>query len=166
MTIGIAPSNAKAAPVVKLSAPGPSVARHTPGRPVNRPCVAAMKAAACSCRVTTSLMVDRRSDSTTSRFSSPGTPKIRSTPSFSKARTSRSEPFMLCPHRADTFGEDYVAEEHGTDIQETDYKNHFSQPVAVSSLVVRGTVGYSAVIAKNVRNPTKLCGCLCDQLTE
>jgi hypothetical protein len=73
---------------------------------------------------------------------------------------------MLCPHRADTFGEDYVAEEHGTDIQETDYKNHISQPVAVSSLVVRGTVGYSAVIAKNVRNPTKLCGCLCDQLTE
>ena len=62
MTIGIAPSNAKAAPVVRFSAPGPSVARQTPGRPVNRPCVAAMNAAACSWRVTMSLMLDRRSE--------------------------------------------------------------------------------------------------------
>jgi hypothetical protein len=45
-----------------------------------------------------SLMLDRRSDSTTSRFSSPGTPKIRSTPSFSKAATSRSEPFIRRLH--------------------------------------------------------------------
>jgi hypothetical protein len=97
MIIGIAPSNAKAAPVVRFSAPGPSVARQTPGRPVNRPCVAAMKEAGCSWRVTMSLILDRRSDSTTSRFSSPGTPKIRSTPSFSKAATSRSEPFIRRP---------------------------------------------------------------------
>ena len=47
ITMGMAPSSAKAAPVVKFSAPGPSVARHTPGLPVSRPCVAAMKAAAC-----------------------------------------------------------------------------------------------------------------------
>ncbi|KAG1386429.1 hypothetical protein G6F59_016865 [Rhizopus arrhizus] len=37
MITGHAPSNAYAAPVVKLSAPGPSVARHTPGLPVRRP---------------------------------------------------------------------------------------------------------------------------------
>src|SRR5258708_29118937 len=54
-----------------------------------------MKAAACSCRVITSSMVDVRSDSTTSRFSSPGMPKIRSTPSFSSAATSRSEPLVI-----------------------------------------------------------------------
>ena len=33
--------------------------------------------------------------STTSRFSSPGTPKIRSTPSFSSAATSKSEPLGI-----------------------------------------------------------------------
>ena len=68
---------------------------HTPGLPVSRPWVAAMKAAACSCRVRTSLILEFRSDSTTSRFSSPGTPKMRSTPSFSSAATRRSEPFFI-----------------------------------------------------------------------
>ena len=38
--------------------------RQTPGRPVSRPWVAAMKAAACSCRVSTSSIVEWRSDST------------------------------------------------------------------------------------------------------
>src|SRR5260221_647855 len=94
ITIGMAPSSAKAAPVVRFNAPGPRVARQTPGLPVSRPWVAAMKAAACSCRVTISLIRERRNDSTTSRVSSPGTPKICSTPSFSRAATSRSEPFM------------------------------------------------------------------------
>ena len=36
-----------------------------------------MNAAACSCRVRTSLMREVRSDSRKSRFSSPGTPKMR-----------------------------------------------------------------------------------------
>jgi hypothetical protein len=54
-----------------------------------------MKAAACSCRVRISLIFDVRSDSTTSRFSSPGTPKMRSTPSFSSALTRRSDPFSI-----------------------------------------------------------------------
>ena len=54
-----------------------------------------MNAAVCSWRVTTSSIFDVRSDSTTSRFSSPGTPKIRSTPSFSSAATSRSEPLVM-----------------------------------------------------------------------
>src|ERR1700688_780260 len=54
-----------------------------------------MKPAACSCRVSTSLMLDRRSDSSTSRFSSPGMAKMHSTPSCSSAATSRSEPFGI-----------------------------------------------------------------------
>jgi TRAP transporter TAXI family solute receptor len=58
-----------------------------------------MKPAACSCRVSTSLIFERRSDSSTSRFSSPGMPKMRSTPSFSSAATSRSEAaFAAEPH--------------------------------------------------------------------
>src|SRR5215213_4003669 len=67
----------------------------TPGRPVSRPWVAAMKAAACSCRVRTSAMDEVRKDSTTSRFSSPGAPKMRSTPSLSSAATRRSEPLVI-----------------------------------------------------------------------
>src|SRR6266567_4651140 len=42
-----------------------------------------------------SLILELRSDSTTSRFSSPGTPKMRSTPSLSKAATSKSEPLVI-----------------------------------------------------------------------
>lgn len=37
MIIGMAPRWAYAAPVARFSAPGPSVLRHTPGRPVSRP---------------------------------------------------------------------------------------------------------------------------------
>src|ERR1700730_10513999 len=62
-----------------------------------------MKPAACSCRVSTSFIFERRSDSRTSRFSSPGIAKMHSTPSFSRAATSRSEPFVtltgLAGHR-------------------------------------------------------------------
>src|SRR5215208_3782268 len=54
-----------------------------------------MKPAACSWRVSTSSMRELRRDSTTSRFSSPGMPKMRSTPSFSSAATRRSEPLVV-----------------------------------------------------------------------
>jgi len=37
ITIGMAPSNAYAAPVERFKAPGPSVVRQTPGLPVRRP---------------------------------------------------------------------------------------------------------------------------------
>src|ERR1700724_3483845 len=40
-------------------------------------------------------MEERRRLSTTSRFSSPGTPKIRSTPSFSRAATRTPGPFIF-----------------------------------------------------------------------
>src|SRR5262249_37905781 len=67
----------------------------TPGLPVSRPWVAAMNAAACSWRVSTNSMPEARNDSSTSRFSSPGMPKMRSTPSFSRALTRRSEPLGM-----------------------------------------------------------------------
>src|SRR5665213_2997769 len=53
-----------------------------------------MKPATCSWRVITSSIFEWRSDSTTSRFSSPGIPKMRSTPSFSSAATRRSDPLV------------------------------------------------------------------------
>src|SRR5882757_1918432 len=66
-----------------------------------------MKPAACSCRVSTSLIFERRSDSRTSRFSSPGMAKMHSTPSFSRAATRRSEPLVtltgLAGHRCTRF---------------------------------------------------------------
>src|SRR6185437_3918683 len=54
-----------------------------------------MNPAACSWRVSTSLIFEPRSELRTSRFSSPGIAKIYSTPSLSSARTSRSEPFVI-----------------------------------------------------------------------
>src|SRR5450631_3995795 len=54
-----------------------------------------MKAAPCSWRVRMSLIDELRKLSTTSRFSSPGTPKMRSTPSFSSAATRRSDPLGI-----------------------------------------------------------------------
>src|SRR5260370_20955133 len=93
--MGMAPRCAYAAPVVRFSAQGPSVERQTPGLQVRRRCVAAMNAAACSCRVRTSSIFDVRKDSTKSRFSSPGMPKTRPTSSFSRAATKRSDPFAI-----------------------------------------------------------------------
>src|ERR1700740_1404998 len=58
-----------------------------------------MNPAACSCRVITSFIFEPRSDSRTSRFSSPGMPKIYSTPSLSSARTRRSEPLVIAAPR-------------------------------------------------------------------
>src|SRR5512135_3673610 len=50
-----------------------------------------MNAAACSCRVMIALIFDFLRDSRKSRFSSPGRPKIYSTPSSSSCFTSRSD---------------------------------------------------------------------------
>src|SRR5215213_8069922 len=67
-----------------------------------------MNAAACSCRVRTSSIDDFRMDSTTSRFSSPGMPKMRSTPSFSSAATRRSDPLLMASG----------LDQHGLDVDE------------------------------------------------
>ena len=66
---------ASATPVARLVAPGPSVARQTPARPVRRPQASAMKAAPCSCRVGTNWIRESTRESMMSRISSPGTPK-------------------------------------------------------------------------------------------
>src|SRR3954471_24819126 len=67
-----------------------------------------MKPAACSWRVITSSIFEERSDSTTSRFSSPGMPKMRSTPSFSSAATRTSEPLVMA----------LGLDQHGLDVDE------------------------------------------------
>ena len=51
--IGVRSRSAVATPLTRFVEPGPSVEMHTPGLPVSRPWVAAMKAAACSWRVMT-----------------------------------------------------------------------------------------------------------------
>src|SRR5580658_8898414 len=77
-----------------------------------------MNAAPCSWRVKINLIDELRRLSTTSRFSSPGTPKMRSTPSFSSAATSKSDPFGIAvlpivpfdqPHRHGDRASDPVA---------------------------------------------------------
>ena len=91
---------ASATPVTRLVAPGPSVERHTPARPVSRPYTSAMKAAPCSCRVVMNVMlVLWEMESTIWSVSSPGTPKMYSTPSFSRHRVKRSAAFMLLEYR-------------------------------------------------------------------
>ena len=66
---------ASATPVARLVAPGPSVARQTPARPVSRPQASAMNAAPCSWRVGTNWIRESTRESMMSRISSPGTPK-------------------------------------------------------------------------------------------
>src|SRR5512143_2139647 len=98
-TNGAPMSCACATPVTRFVAPGPRVEKHTPAFPVNRPYVAAMKAAVCSWRVMITLIFDVRSDSRKSRFSSPGRPNMYSTPSSSSCLTNRSEAFMHAPYK-------------------------------------------------------------------
>ena len=86
-TSGWESSCAFAIPSIRLIAPGPSVARHTPGLPVSAPYVSAMNAAPRSSRVVTNRIDESTSASTMWRFSSPGRPNTNSTPSFSRHST-------------------------------------------------------------------------------
>src|SRR5215831_12899236 len=63
-----------------------------------------MKAAPCSCRVVMNLMGLSINASMISTFSSPGTPKIYSTPSFSRHFTNSSAAFMSFPFAWDNLG--------------------------------------------------------------
>ena len=94
-TTGMPPSCAYATQVIILVAPGHRVASATPAFPVSLPYVAAMKTAVCSFLVTISSIDDVLSDSTRSRFSSPGRPKIRSTHSASRHWINKSDAFMI-----------------------------------------------------------------------
>src|SRR5659263_679651 len=86
---------ASATPVIRFVAPGPRVERHTPGLCESLPYTSAMKAAPCSCRVTMNFIFDLERESRMSSISSPGTPNIYDTPSFSRHFTKRSLPFIL-----------------------------------------------------------------------
>ena len=57
--------------------------------------MAAINPAACSCLVRMSLILERERESRKSRFSSPGIPKIYSTPSSSRHWIMRSEAFIV-----------------------------------------------------------------------
>ena len=89
---------ASASPVRRFVTPGPRVARQTPALPVRRPYASAAKAAACSCRQSTKSIGELIREIIRSAFSSPGTPKIRSTPSFSRHLTNKSDAFIGPPN--------------------------------------------------------------------
>ena len=91
-----------ATPVVRFVAPGPKVERHTPTLCVNLPYISAIKAAACSCLTRTNFIVsESASEIIRSAFSSPGKPKMYSTPSFSKHSMKRSDAFIVGSHLYD-----------------------------------------------------------------
>ncbi|KJZ96208.1 hypothetical protein ClosIBUN13A_CONTIG167g02591 [Clostridium sp. IBUN13A] len=71
-----------------MVAPGPRVDKHTPAFPVSLPYTSAINAAPCSCLVVINFIDESRKAFITSRFSSPGIPKIYSTPSSSKHFTN------------------------------------------------------------------------------
>ena len=84
-----------AIPVVRLVAPGPKVARQTPTFLVSLPYTSAINAADCSCRVIMNCIFDFNKDIIMSAFSSPGIPKMYSTPSASRHFTNRSDAFKI-----------------------------------------------------------------------
>src|SRR5438105_2128974 len=92
-TTGARSRFASATPVMRLVAPGPSVARHTPARPLRRPQTSAMNAAPCSCRHGMKRMPESTSPSVKASVSSPGSPKTVSTPSLARHRTRSSAAF-------------------------------------------------------------------------
>src|SRR5262245_18316963 len=121
-TIGARSMFESATPVIRLVAPGPSVPRQTPASPVSRPCTSAMNAAACSCRHSTNwIFPESWSEIIKSAFSSPGSPKMRFTPSFSRHFTNRSDAFTGVSRRKGWGGAalHHAAGEHGVgDLQE------------------------------------------------
>jgi hypothetical protein len=83
-----------ATPVVRFVAPGPKVERHTPTFCVSLPYISAIKAAPCSCLTKMNLIFEFNNDIIKSLVSSPGKPKIYSTPSDSKHLMKRSDAFI------------------------------------------------------------------------
>src|SRR5215208_5210408 len=69
-----------ATPVDRFVAPGPKVERHTPTFCVSLPYISAIKAAPCSCLTKMNLIFEFNIDIIKSLVSSPGKPKIYSTP--------------------------------------------------------------------------------------
>ena len=87
-TIGLESRSAAARPVARLVAPGPQVARHTPGCRRSRPHAAAAEAAPYSWRVATKRIGLSTSASFSDSVWPPGMPKIVSTPCVSRNATT------------------------------------------------------------------------------
>src|SRR5579875_23502 len=98
-TRGARSRNASATAVTRLVAPGPSVPRHTPARPVSRPYASAMYAPPCSCRTGTNRTEESASDSFRSSVSSPGIPNTYCTPSASRHCTNTSDALRVLTMR-------------------------------------------------------------------
>src|SRR3954449_7547488 len=94
-TKGARSRKASATAVTRLVAPGPSVPRQTPARPVSRPYTSAMYAPPCSWRTGTNSTEELASDSLRSSVSSPGIPKTCLTPSASRHSTNTSDALRL-----------------------------------------------------------------------
>ena len=91
-TMGAESACAVAMPVRMFVAPGPEVAKHTPGFLLTRPKPSAMWAADCSCRTRMCLMSHRANSSYIGRFAPPGRPNTCLTPSRSMATMSAFAP--------------------------------------------------------------------------
>ena len=85
---------ASATPVMRLVAPGPSVDMHTPGAAGEPAVDVGHERRALLVVRGDELMGLSSSASITSMFSSPGMPKMNSTPSFSRHFTNSSAAFM------------------------------------------------------------------------
>src|SRR5258708_7204268 len=95
-TSGAPSSVASATPVRRLVAPGPSVARQTPGYDVSRPETSAMNAAPCSWRTTTCVILELSASARPSAsVSSPGSANTWRTPSFSRHATTSCATFIV-----------------------------------------------------------------------
>src|SRR5215510_10863357 len=86
---------AVARPVTRLEQPGPEVTRATPALPVMRPIPPAIKAAFCSCRQTTVLILEPKRESKTLSIFAPGMPKIYSTSCVSRFCFRSSAPVFV-----------------------------------------------------------------------
>ena len=96
--IGERSSQALPTPVVRLVAPGPSVAMQSPGALVMRPVTSAAKPAEPSCAVSTKSMPPLRIASISGSTLPLGMPKPRSIPAAFSVATIRSALFMGQKH--------------------------------------------------------------------
>ncbi len=88
---GTRSSHALPTPVVRFVAPGPSVERHAPGRPVSRAHTSAMKPAQPSCVTSTNSTPVPSIARMNRMFCPPGQPKTYRIPARSSSRTTTSD---------------------------------------------------------------------------